>query len=349
MASHAGSAALCIGDMIMSLGSAGVGCRVEEDSARIGGLIESADVVHIHGFGYPAAVAAAKAARRCGRPYVISPLGALWPAAHSKPGWGGWFRRRLRDRGVLGAAAAVTTLNSVEERMLRERGVGKALGRLTYGIDFSAWEQLEAAESAEPLLLFLGPIHPEEGLVALLRAAAELGGEFAGWRIVMAGVCRGSWREQIEAAVQRKGGGQRVKIVADPDESSQRQLLSSASIVAAPAMRPCLSATLLQAIAAGIPVIASELVVPWGAEGVVRGCRPAREDLRDGLKRMLCLSDGERRAEAVTIRDRCRESLGASSSAGEWARLYEGVMSVEHVTPGKKKKPRSGATSTTGG
>ena len=71
-------------------------------TANSTGLIGDVDLLHFHGWGHSAARPLAVAARRAGKPYVISPLGSLT--------YGPNRRRTLSDRlaGPFGEGRAVS-------------------------------------------------------------------------------------------------------------------------------------------------------------------------------------------------------------------------------------------------
>src|SRR5581483_12437297 len=66
--------------------------------------LRRADVLHIHGLWNGAVWAAAAAARRVGRPYVLSPRGMLAPAALAHDAWREGVAYALKDRSVIRGA-----------------------------------------------------------------------------------------------------------------------------------------------------------------------------------------------------------------------------------------------------
>ncbi len=120
----------------------------------------------------------------------------------------------------------------------------------------------------------LGPIDPIEGIVPLLKAFAEIGTASDGWNIALVGREVGEWRKMLEAAIRRKGGEDRVQFASAMDLDAQRLWLSRASILAAPSLQIRCPISLLQAAAAGVPVIASRFLAPRTWEPCVRVSAP---------------------------------------------------------------------------
>ena len=128
----------------------------------------------------------------------------------------------------------------------------------------------------------------------LLKAFAALGADSDGWSVVLAGPATNEWDKMLEAAVRRKGGTGRVLITPAPDVATQRAWLARASLLVAPSAHVRFPISVMQAVAAGVPVVASRTVVPPGLEKVVRVWGPGQEDLQRALRSVLELSDSQR-------------------------------------------------------
>jgi poly(glycerol-phosphate) alpha-glucosyltransferase len=296
-------------------------------------------VIHVHGWGYALARAVTRAARKMGKPYLIAPHGALGTRPGERRSPAARFLAWWHDKPLVQAAASVTALNEVEEHDLRQARAHEAVVQLPVGIDMKRYatpapiasEETATPARSEPelpagrLILMLGPIHPAEGLVPLLTALAELGPEVDGWNVVMAGPAVADWREQLEAAVRRKGGEGRIVFAPAPDEAAQRRWLARASILASPALHPRCPTSILQAVSTGVPVLASSLVIPSTLDNAVHVCAPTRGDIKLGLRRLLALSDAQRRQIGHDAREVARVSLDWRVLAQEYARLYQDV------------------------
>jgi len=178
----------------------------------------------------------------------------------------------------------------------------------------------------ERFLLMLGPVHPVEGFVPLLKALSELGPESDEWNVVMAGREIGEWRKMLEAAVRRKGGDGRVRFASASDAATQRSWLARASVLAAPSLQVRFPVSIIQAMAAGVPVLATSCVIPTGAEDVIRICAPVRGDLKAGLRALFGMSDEDRAAMVQHARSVARSQFDWSVLVDRYVRLYNKLI-----------------------
>ncbi len=315
-------------------------------------LIGQADVLHVHGWGYGLARAASGAARKAGKPYIISPHGALCSTVYQQKRFRDELRALLYENRLIHNAAAVTTLNETEQHELHSRHVNANVMQLPYGIDVSEYETGDGSSCevqspgdsgrassrgsaggnspsrAAPegrFVLMLGPIHPTEGFVPFLRALSEIGPDADAWNVVIAGCEMGDWRKMLEAAIRRKGGEGRVLFASAPDLTTQRAWLARASIVAAPSLQVRFPASIMQAMVTCVPVIASNCIAPNGTEDVIRVCAPTRGDLKVGLRSLFAMSDEDRVAMGRRARDVSRNLLSWSIIAEPYVRLYRSL------------------------
>ncbi|MFQ5494941.1 MAG: glycosyltransferase family 4 protein, partial [Phycisphaerae bacterium] len=277
--------------------------------------VSRADLVHIHGFGYGLAGAAATAANAASTPYVISPLGALGQSVAGP--------RRVRDRlsdlfsakRVIPGARAIGAVNDVERAELESVARNGKVVSLPYGIDVARYRS-GTPLSAElpdlppgPCLLILAPIHPEQGFVPLLRAFAEIGATVNPWHIVIAGRVVGDWRDELEAAIRRKGGEKRVTFTAAPDVATQQAWLARASLLVSPSLRIGCGVAVMQAVAGGTPVLATRPSVPGVLSDIIGGCGPSRHEIKRALRKLIDQTEEERQAAGRRVRDTAGDCL----------------------------------------
>ncbi|MDO8631761.1 MAG: glycosyltransferase, partial [Phycisphaerales bacterium] len=174
-------------------------------------------------------------------------------------------------------------------------------------------------------LLMLGPIDPVHGCVALLKALAELGPDADGWKVVLAGRDSANWRRMLEAAIYRKGGGDRVQFENADSPAEQRALLARASFLVAPSLHVRPAVSIMQAIAADVPAIASTFSAPPGLENVLRVCGPSRAELREELRAAMRLTDEQRRGTTSVVLAAAKASLDWSILAPKYAQLYREI------------------------
>lgn len=328
---EAGSVAVSLRGLVQALAERGIESEsvTRVEAAAADPLVHQASVVHLHGWGTGLARRMARVARQTGKPYVVSPLGSLTAEPYHKRGWRDKLRGLLGSNSLIRGAAAVTALNAAEQQALRANRLNVNARVLPYGLDTSAFEATDRTNDALPevpagrCLLILGPIHPAEGLVPLMTAFAEIGPAADGWNIVLAGPEVGDWRRQLEAAVRRKGAAERVLFAPAPDVATQRAWLARASVLAAPSLHYRCPVSIMQALAAGVPVVASGAIVPDGLNDVLQACAPTREALREALRFVFGLSDEERSSAAQRARAAVRARLDWSVLVDRYVQLYQ--------------------------
>ena len=329
----AGSVVISLRGLIDALAERGIESATvtRAEAASATRVLRDATVVHLHGWGTAARIMS-RAARRVGIPYVIAPLGSLSKGPYHKKGWREVLRGLWRENELVRRAAALAALNAAEQRTLQADHLHDHVRVLPYGLDLSAYEENPGAEVELPAvpqgrcLLVLGPIHPAEGLGPLMQAFAEVGTDADGWNIVIAGPAPGDWRKMLEAAVRRKGGAGQVLFAPAPDAATQRAWLARASVLAAPSLYHRCPVSILQAMAVGVPIIASDRVVPDGLHAAVRVCPPTRPALREALRHVFRLSDEERKSMGHQGRAVCRALFDWSTHADQFVQLYEELI-----------------------
>lgn len=302
------------------------------DVGTVAALIADVDLVHVHGWGSDLARSVASVARRAGKPYVISPLGGLSEGPYHKKSWRDRLRNMFGDRTLIRRAAAVAALNEWELGDLQSRSVNEMVTLLPYGLSVDEYENCKCpmgeashtpVASEGRCLLMLGPIHPAEGFVPLLRAFAEIMSEAEGWSIVIAGPERGDWRKMLDASIKRKGVDDQVRLVSAPDLACQQAWLDRADILASPALHVRCPVSIMQAVAAGVMVIASKRAVPGGLNGVITTCGPSRSELKEALRSGIKMSDDERVPAARKAKAVGRSVFDWSVLAEQYVQLYK--------------------------
>ncbi len=319
-----GAVAVSLNGAIAPLSALGI------DGRLVGGHVEHAtlegvSLVHVHGWGYPAASAAIDAAAQRKLPVVISPHG-LVASPSDQRGWFARLRQRRQEKRLLRAASMVTGLNDHEEQLLRN--LHSNVRVLPYGLRFDDYSELPVSttEGSGSWIVMLDSMHPRGGCVALLKALAEIGPDSAGWKCALVGGEGGQWRPMLEAAVRRKGGADRVRFETAASLGVQREWLLRATLVAAPGLQVTFPLSIMQGLAAGVPVLASTLTAPPGADGMLRVCGPTRVELRKALRVTLAESDEARRRSARAASERARAVLDWSALAPRWAEMYRELV-----------------------
>ncbi len=225
-------------------------------------------LVHIHAVFNHASIAAARACRNQGVPYIVRPLGTLDPWSMKQKSFRKTMYWRLAGRRMLADAAAVH-YTSLAEQEATEQSLGLAHGTVVpLGIhaefDDTDFEQDRFATEFPELatnryVLVLSRLLPTKGLDALLDAFLPLvkQAEFSNWRLVFAG----EGPEEYVGALRRKVATHCLEnSVLFPgwlEGEKKNAFLRQASLLALPSYHENFGLCVMEAMAFGVPVLVS--------------------------------------------------------------------------------------------
>jgi glycosyltransferase involved in cell wall biosynthesis len=275
------------------------------------------------------------AARGTAVPVVWSPLGSLAPGVGiRKP-----YRRGydlVHDTSRLVREARVLVAQSSHEA-----GVFEALGAspsqvrtIGLGVDERWFRRLPARglfrhavgiERADPVVLFVGRLHPTKGLDVLLRACAIVRRTYPTLQVVLIGWDHGALRTLMR--VSRALGLERaVRVLPPAFEVARVQAYVDADVFAVAATTyEETSLAALEAVASGTPcVLTKQCEIPGldAGGGVVTECEP--EAFAAGLSTVL--ADPRRADRARFARERILAAETTGQRAKSYARLFRSIV-----------------------
>lgn len=295
----------------------------------LGERVGDFDLVHIDSvFSHPS-LAAARACRKRGIPYVVRPLGHLdpWSLKQNR------IRKRIfwslaARRMVKGAAALHFTTE--QERRLAERFTGATPALVTpLGLEDSFIDAV-AEGPRSPEVLFLSRLHPKKGIEVLFPAFARAvkgREERHPWRLVVAGDGDPGYVASLRRLAESEGIAGRVEFRGWLSGAGKIAALRSAEVYALPSYQENFGISALEAMAAGVPVVVGEGVnlapeienagAGWVAEVAVEPFRRVLE---------ACLADaGERRKRGTAGRELVMRRFRWSSISEELAAHYRAI------------------------
>jgi glycosyltransferase involved in cell wall biosynthesis len=232
-------------------------------SAWLGRHVAEFDLVHVHGVFSHACIAAASACRRASVPYIVRPLGTLAPwSLGQKP---------LRKRALLSLAAgkmlraaAGIHYTSAEEQRSVEAALGLSGGFVVpLGIDPDLLDvpMIQPADrQRNPYVLALSRIHPKKNLESLIRAFLQTRGSRGAWTLVIAGTGDAAYVDALRQLVADLGAADSVRFPGWVEGSGKRDLVAGASLFVLSSKHENFGVAVLEALAAGVPVIVSTQV-----------------------------------------------------------------------------------------
>lgn len=221
------------------------------------------DVIHIHGYREFLTLAVAHWARRTGKPYVLQSMGTATRMSRSIS------KKFLYDmvfgHAVLQKAARLIAESFAErEQYLRAGITQEKISLIPNGIDFpQEVSELKEGEfrrtygfpAEDPLILFLGRIHPVKGVELLIRAFSSL--QNRATRLAIVGPDEGHRRE-LERLVTANGIGDRVVFTGPLYEDRKWEAYLDANIYVLPSMFDNFPRSVLEAMGCGTPVVVTD-------------------------------------------------------------------------------------------
>jgi len=224
------------------------------------------DVVHIHAVWDGLAKGAADVARRHRVCYVVAPHGMLDPWSMSQGHWKKRIALALGYRRMLEEAAFLHVLNPDERDLLRPLGLRCPLEVIPNGVAMENFQTLPPKDEfqrshpelrGQPYILFLSRLHHKKGLDYLASAFAVCAKSNQQVHLVVAGPDHGA-RGALESQVEGAGLRQRVHIVGPLYGNEKLAALAGASCFCLPSRQEGFSMAIAEAMACGVPVVASE-------------------------------------------------------------------------------------------
>jgi glycosyltransferase involved in cell wall biosynthesis len=220
------------------------------------------DLIDAH-YYYPDGVAAALIARELGKPFVVTARGTDINLIADYP-----LPRRMILWTAQQAAFSITVCEALKTRMVELGADGGKIRALRNGVDLvhfhpcdrAAARQTYGIDGVAPVLLSVGHLIERKGHNFAIEAAAR----HPSARLLIAG--DGPERSALEALVARLGVGERVRFLGRVSQAELPAIYSAADTLILASSREGWANVLLEAMACGTPVVASDV---WGTPEVV--------------------------------------------------------------------------------
>lgn len=293
------------------------------------------DLVHVAEARGAHARWAFAAARQAGVPVVWSPLGGLAPGVGiRKP-----YRRGydlVHDTPRLVREAAVLIAQSAHEAGVFETlgAVPRQVATIGLGVDARWFRKLPARglfrhtvgiDSRDPVVMFIGRLHPTKGLDVLLNACAAVKRDWPTLQIVLIGWDHGAMRT-VRRVSRALGLERAVHVLPPAFELARIQAYVDADVFAVAATTyEETSLAALEAVACGTPCVLTRQCEIPGLDadgGVVTDCDPGA--FAAGLSAVL--ADPHRVERARFARQRILATQTADRRADVYAELFRNII-----------------------
>lgn len=241
--------------------------------------IRQFDIVHIHSiFNWPI-TPAALFCRKFDVPYIVRPCGMLDPNVLKKRyvskinSFNSYFKKilylSLIERRNLDKAAAIHFTSNEEMKAAQLLGL-KAPGFVVpLGVDLGEIQRNSSSESfrkhypqlnSKKIILFLSRIDPKKGLDLLIPALGTLAAKRDDFIFVLAGSGDPSYEEKIKTLLSKYGLMQRTILTGFVKGEKKWSIFRDADIFVLPSYHENFGMAVVEAMAAGLPVVISNRV-----------------------------------------------------------------------------------------
>ncbi len=265
-------------------------------SDEIRRVVESCDVIHLMAHWPLLNALVYRQARRLGRGYVVCTAGAL-PLIGRSQSLKRLYNRVVGKALIRNASRLIAVTDSELPDILRYGAEKEAVSVIPNGINPEEYRRRDDTEfrrrfglDTAPFLLFLGRLNRVKGPDLLIEALASLQSRFPKHHLVLAGPDEGM-KPELERSAKRLGIDGRVRFVGFLAGDEKSMALHAADWLVIPSRRDAMSIVVLEAGAAGTPVVfttecglaevseaGAGIMVPPTVEGLSRGLEQALGD-----------------------------------------------------------------------
>lgn len=291
------------------------------------------DLVHVHALFSYTTIPGCRFAANAKVPYLLRPLGTLAHWSLGLHAWKKWPYYRLVERHHLRHAAAIHATSEAEAVEIRALGVAATVRVVPLGvtIDAEAPEPRARRQDGSVHLLFLSRIDPKKGLPLIFQAMAVAGNGLAGSLLLtVAGDGPKEYRAALSRMVHELGLTSRVNFVGFVSGAPKRELFRASDIFVLPSHDENFGIAVVEALAAGLPVIVSEqvAVAPEVAAAGAGLVVPLDAAALAAAITALALDPASRNVAAANAWALARKRYSWNRSSDELVRLYRELISV---------------------
>lgn len=298
--------------------------RTLRDARAVFRMAKGQDIVHIHSALAPAVTV--------GRAGLLSLAGRLRGAKVVMHAHGGnietwlttWRTRTLMRLAMLPASHVVAVWSAGEETLGRALGPGR-VSLIDNGVDTERFVPSEVDHQPPPRILYVGLLTPRKGVLDLIEASRLLRDEGVEHELLLLGGVPDEGPEAAEPVHAAAEGVARLLGTRPPEEMPAAY--ADADVFCLPSWWEAMPLSVLEAMSAGLPVVASDVgdvsrLVTADCGAVVPAKDPQK--LADALRPLLV--DPElRRRQGEGSRRRATEAFSSTATARAIDRVFQDV------------------------
>lgn len=227
---------------------------------RVQRKLVDTDVLHVHGiFGWHVLLGV-WAARRVGRPYVLTMHGHLHAEMMRERQLSKRVYLALIGNAILRDAAAILVTAPAEAAIVEQRVPQARIHQIVPGLAVpAAAPRRDAAQAGQPLrLFFVGRLHPHKGLRELLQAVANATAQGMTLHLQVAGHGHAHELRRVQGDIKRLGLADQVELLGYIEPAERDRLLPQADVLPLPSRSENFGFVVAEALRVGVPVIVTE-------------------------------------------------------------------------------------------
>jgi glycosyltransferase involved in cell wall biosynthesis len=300
-------------------------------SAWLRSHVSAFDLVEVHAVFSHASLAAGRACRVAGVPYVVRPLGTLDPWSLARRRMRKQWLMRFGARDLLTGAAAIHYTSQDEMRLAEAAVLDLPTGFVVPpGVEDTFFELAPTPDALQegPYVLALARLHPKKGLDLLIRAFHALADDasLAAWRLIVAGEGDPKFVADLRALADSGSGRERIDFRGWVEGERKLALVRGASLFAMPSAQENFGISVAEAMAAGVPVVVTPAVnLAPDIDQAGAGWVVERELHSVARTLAAAMRDGVARAERGDAARRLADRFRWSAAGRDLRRVYEDV------------------------
>ena len=226
------------------------------------------DLIHVHELWHHPGFVAVDAARRLGIPYVVSIHGGLGGQAIRRKRVRKWVYMKLTQGAMLQSAAALHALTRFEAAEATRlgsptvavipNGVSPDFVRAIDNVDTADLLRCHPELAGKRVILFLGRLTKTKGLDVLAKCFAEAATRYDDAHLLIVGPDKDGTQGKVARCLVAAGLGDRVTFTGALYGKDKLAAFACSDLFVLPSRMEGFSNALLEALAAGLPVVISE-------------------------------------------------------------------------------------------
>jgi glycosyltransferase involved in cell wall biosynthesis len=222
------------------------------------------DLVHVHAVFSHSSLAAGRACRAAGVPYIVRPLGSLDPWSLDRHPRRKQLLMAFGARRFLAGARGMHYTTDAERRLAEQRLDWLPQGHVVpLGVDNEFFAVQDMPRRREtPVLVSMCRLHPKKGIELLIDAFHQVSviEGLASWRLVIVGDGDPDYVGRLRVASVAGPAASRIEFKGWLSGAARHDLLRNATLFALPSQQENFGIALVEAMASALPAVVTPAV-----------------------------------------------------------------------------------------